>query len=403
MIRRIALLGALVACASAASAQELTFAGIPWGTPADSVRARLRAARWKYRVTAPQGDLVFVGRDGSEADAYMHEGRLFRVVVIAGVPDQGLEARYGALADSLEAVLGAPIDRRPQLRVWEAGLTSASVGIIQDPATGERTLQMQWRGPGFMDAMDGREPIPEFRVLPAGFITVTAKPGVRVAVDTVGLRRLAGDGLHARFRVDFGTGDVRTDFGRYDAIEYEVEPDCVGTRVRVLSRTTFLDGQRERSDSVAAPVWVPVASGSHEEYGLDAVCRVAGRAPAAPARVRSFGPVPAGWVLISDDNYARRLLDATSITATGIGVYRATMRVEKGLVDRTVVGFADAMRLAVEVECGTGRMRISSMVGQLAGRDVGSVQVPPEMAGWFHEENSPVPLVLCRVVKERGL
>jgi hypothetical protein len=49
-------------------------------------------------------------------------------------------------------------------------------------------------------------------------------------------------------------------------------------------------------------------------------------------------------------------------------------------------------------------MRFKRRITQLAGRDVHSEPPPAGFENWMPApDNSPVPIVLCRIVRERGL
>jgi hypothetical protein len=406
-----AVLACLACTVASLPAQEIRFAGIPWETPVDSVRARVEAAGWPYHNDAPFGDLAFVRpTDHAEVDLYVDAGHVISVVQIDAARGGDVDTRFHVLADSMQALLHEPVDQRPQSRQWESGLTSVSVAVIADYQTGERTVQMQWRGPRYLDAMESRERSADFpRPLP-GWMTVKSSAGMRTVADTARVERRVGGVLAATYRTEFL--DARTLGNKqFDALEIRVELDCAGGRVRGTSGAGYLHGQRQGllgSD----PAWLPARAGTDPARVLDAVCRAAGRGPAviaAPAATpgggsRAFGPVPDGWMVVSEDVEVRRLLRPGSITPLGGGVYAATMLVEDGAPKTSPYGRVDASRFEFQVNCGNGQMRILRRITQLAGRDVHAEPPPAGFESWMPApDNSPVPIVLCRIARERGL
>jgi hypothetical protein len=401
---RIALLGAVFACAAtAASAQEIVFSRIPWGAPVDSVRARLEAQGYSYRGVIGSGDRGFERADGARVIVMLRAERMVGVYVSDPAAGAEVDARYRALADSLQAAFGTPLDRRPESRRWEAGLTSVGVRIVSNPETGARGVGADWTGPGWYDEMERRGSLLNLAALPAGYTTVNMTGGSRVSVDTATMAAREGRPLRARFRIDHSQ-PVTDGADRFDAIEYGMDFDCAGGRTRMVSRTTFLGGTRRRSDSAEGLPWAAVRAGTDAARGLDAVCRVAGRGPAVvapPAQQRAFGAPPAGWVVASERSAMRWLVDSASVRAKPAGVYAAMMRAEGGVARSSPVGTMDGMRMQLEVDCTGMRWRVTAMAAQLQGRDVGSVPVPPEQAAWAPGEANPVVETVCRLAQRR--
>ncbi|HSU15055.1 hypothetical protein [Longimicrobium sp.] len=396
------VLPCLASTAASLPAQEIRFAGIPWETPVDSVRARIEALGWPFHTATPSGDLAFVRRDRAEVNVYVDGSRVIRFVQIDAARGAGVEARFRALVDSLQALLGEPIDQRPEMRVWEHGLTSLSVAVIPDAHTGKGTVQLQWRGPAFLDAMERRES--DFPSLPAGWTTVRSAPGSRTLANTSQVERRVGGVLAAVSRIEYV--NARTvGIVQFDGVEFRMEFDCAAGRVRVMGGAVYLRGQRKSFDTPAAAAWVPALAGTDPARVLDAVCRAAGQGPAvvtAPAPVRSFGPVPPGWIVMSEDVEARRLLQPGSITSLGGGVYAATMMVESGRPSTSAYGPVDATRFDFEFNCANGQMRMKRRVTRFRGRDVHNEPPPPGFDRWAPApDNSPVPAVLCRIARER--
>ena len=274
-IRCLAL--ATFACAPAAvAAQEIAFPGIPWGAPADTVRARLEARGFTFDRRMAGGDDLFRGRDGTWLRADLRGGRAIGFTLLDSAAGE-VEARYATLADSLRAARGAPDEtgtdqRRPQR--WFAGL--ASVEVFVDRSAGVRQVGIAWLGPGWHDEMAhraGEAPVP------AGYTIVSSTPFVRIAIDTtVGGPRGAQRG---RFRIEYRQPITPLVDGvaqpAMDAVEYEMELDCAGGRTRLLARATYLAGRRLSSARPEGQPWTVPQPDGHYARGRDAVCRAARR------------------------------------------------------------------------------------------------------------------------------
>lgn len=404
--RRLLVLPLLLACtATTARAQDLMFQNIPWGTPADSVSARIEALGYTYRGLQDAGDCTFDRADGTNVIATMRAGRLVGIAV--NHPNQGaaMEARYRMLADSLQAVLGPPVDWRPNSRTWERGRTSVAALIDYDPETGAQSMQTQWNGPEWLDEATERGEYPRYSKLPPPYTTVRIGRNSRVSVDTASLQRRSGGVFRARFRIEYRS--ERGEGGEhFDAIEYQMDSDCTGARARLVSRTTFLARQRQHAESDEGLPWSPVRAGDELATGVDAICRVGGQVPAAavqPLR-RVFAPVPPGWVVVSDRTNERWLLNKAAIRAIGAGVYGTTVRTEYGVTESRPWGRTDGNRYEWEVDCSAGRQRFTAGALQFAGQDVQVIPVPPERAVWRPSAASnPVRAEVCRIARERGL
>jgi hypothetical protein len=269
----------LCAGTQAAEAQKLSYHGIAWHIPADSLRAPLAAQGFTFRSDVGDGDRQFAREDGTLLQAEIRDGRLVGFTRIDPVRGEGVAGRFEALADSVQAELGAPDEVSEEgqqpLRLWEAGLWSVRVQVSR--ATGERLVQVAWRGPGWFDEMErraGRAP------QPVGFTTVSATPFLRMAVDTTVRGPRAANAIRGRFRMEYFqpiTPRVDgVDQEQMDAVEYEMDFDCAGRRTRLISRATYLAGRRLTINRPQGQPWQPVSQPeSHYARGLDAVCRAA--------------------------------------------------------------------------------------------------------------------------------
>jgi hypothetical protein len=403
---RILALSLFLACtAAAAHAQDVTFAGIPWGAPADSVVTRMKALGWVYGGAAEHDDHAFIGRDSSIVRAVMHGGRAVGFVAQDAARGAELDVRYRALTDSLHAALGMPIDWRPEVRVWEKGLTVLVVAVGHLPDTGERVIVLEWRGPGWHDEAGRRRPQRFPQQLQPVYTTVKMTSDTRESVDTASLQRRANGTFRARFRIDYLYPRADGDAG-YDAVEYGMDFDCAGARTRPVSRTTFLQGRRQLREAQEGLPWSPARAGEESARGLVAVCRIAGvpaAVAASPGPARVFGPAPAGWVLLFDGADERTLANVSSIAPRGSGVYGATVRIEARETRETAWGPSDQTQMDVEMDCGGGRFRVLRVALQYRGRSVRSESVPLGRAAWVPAGENPLLVAVCRIARERGL
>jgi hypothetical protein len=265
--------------AEALPAQKLAYHQIPWHVAADSVRAPLRAQGFAFQEVTESGDHAFTREDGAKLNAELREGRLLGFTLHDAARGELVSARFDALADSLQAELGAPDDTREEgdwrIRLWEAALTSVRVEVTR--VGGERMVRVSWRGPGWYDEMERRS---ERAPQPAGFTTVSVSPFLRIAVDTTVDGPRAAGARRGRFRIEYFQPITPTLEGveqdPLDTVEYEMDVDCAGGRTRLIARTTFLEGRRLGSNRPQGQPWTtPRQPDGHYARGLAAICRAA--------------------------------------------------------------------------------------------------------------------------------
>ena len=271
----------LCAAAEAASAQKLAFHQIPWHAPAESVRAPLQALGFTFRQEIAGGDHEFSREDGAVLYVGLRQGRVAAFTLFDAVRGDAVNARYLALADSLQAELGPPdetVDDGPrQARTWEAGFSSVSVELSR--YVGQPVVEVGWNGPGWWDEVDrraGRAP------QPAGYTSVRVSPFLRIGVDTTVRGPNAAGSRRGRFRIEYfqpitpSVDGVEQD--PLDTVEYEMDFDCAGRRARLIARTTYLGGRRLGSSRPHGQPWTtPSQPDGHYARGLNAVCRAARR------------------------------------------------------------------------------------------------------------------------------
>ncbi|HEU4558959.1 MAG TPA: surface-adhesin E family protein [Longimicrobium sp.] len=400
-LRTLLIAATLLACApadAADGAQEITFQKIPWNASPDVVRGRLEAQGYTYGGVW-QGGRAFLRPDSTYVVVVLRGGE-HPVAFFMGDQRRGAraEARFRALADSLQARLGQPVDRRPESVRWEAGLTSVAVRL-RASGDGKPEVQAVWLGPGWLDEMAGQGDGPAVAPLPAGYIAVSQDLDRRVAVDTSSISQLAGGALRARYRVDYPA--ARSDDGEpYDAVVYGMDFDCARGHIRMFSRTTLLAGRRQDTSSARGLPWRAAAGGSEEARVLDGVCRARGRRTtisAPPERVRTFGPVPAGWVVVDENEEMRWVMDSASVSAKGEGVYFVNIRHEWGYEERSQDTVGDALLIRSELDCGARRYRVLGYTLQLRGRDVRPLTVPAAQAVWNSAADKPGLAAACRI------
>lgn len=287
---KISRLCAAVACATtclvtapAAAQGHITFAGVPYGTPADSVRALLEARGFRHVRTYETGELRFRSDNDVVVVAMIGSGRLVGTLVWEPAADPA--ARLRAVADSLRRALGPPVDSVEGVRMWSRGRSALQVAIRPEQPGGEPMVAFLYSGPGMLDegvrrgtvASDSRLPPlgPEWTVL--GY----NREGSRLAIDTTSIS-LRGAGVYrARVRID-EPEPVPDPSGRYDALVYGADYDCARRRTQLRSRTAILRGRTVRTDK-GATIWIDPRPGSHEALALDLVCEYAARPPTPPA------------------------------------------------------------------------------------------------------------------------
>jgi hypothetical protein len=279
LIRLLMVPVCVCAAASQVSAQKIAFHQIPWHVPAESVRAPLAAQGFTFTGVNGNGDHEFTREDGARLNAELRDGRLVGFTLVDPTRGDPLSARFDALADSLQAVLGAPDEAggedRPPMRLWDAGMSWVRVEVTR--VGGERVVQVGWRGPGWYDELErrsGRQP------QPPGYISVSVTPFMRIAIDTTVRGPRAAGAMRGRYRIEYfqpitpRLDGVEQD--PLDTVEYEMDFDCAGRRTRLIARTTYLQGRRLGSDRPQGQPWTtPSQPDGHYARGLAAVCRAA--------------------------------------------------------------------------------------------------------------------------------
>jgi hypothetical protein len=99
---------------------DYEFAGIPWSSSPDDVRARLRARNLSYLERDEDGDEQYQGRvDGRDAgiSAMFAGGKLAKVMVVMLAPDESNKT-YDDAKKSLEAAYGRSARQQGAATIW---------------------------------------------------------------------------------------------------------------------------------------------------------------------------------------------------------------------------------------------------------------------------------------------
>lgn len=252
--------------------QRITFGGLRWGLPADSVRPRLESLGWRFTGTSEHGDPIFrLGEVG--AQAVIANGRLVRVNVVHPTTAAQHEARLRFIVDSLTTAYGPPSGTSEHGTAWEGSLSSlgATSDVFQDGQSAAVTVM--YVGPGAELEQDRRAGKPEpFPALPEGWIELARSSDRRMSIDTASITA-PGRGVY-RAGIRFDLLEPQTNAGqRYDAITYERDHDCTGRRMRVSDVVLHLQGQPVKT--VGDGSWTPARPDTNQGMELDLACELA--------------------------------------------------------------------------------------------------------------------------------
>lgn len=271
-LRRAALALAALLLPLPGAGQTFRFEGLDWGTPADTLQARMAALQWRHVRTYETGDLRFRSPEDRVAVAFFGAGRLVGVTVFHPVPAPELDSRHEAVMDSLTRAHGKPAGERAGVPFWLSGLTWLGVRKEEPGEDSLAAVALLFSGPGYSNEMRRRSGVKDpFPALGRAWTVLNVMQEGRLAVDTASISR-QGPGVHrVRVRIDYP--EVQPDLsGRFDALVYGYDFDCARRRTQMRSRTALLRGARVRHDE-GATVWVPVRKGTTEEWQLDVVCQ----------------------------------------------------------------------------------------------------------------------------------
>lgn len=297
ILRSLALLAAVVASVGDAAAQ-LEFGGIPWGTPADSARARIQRAGYPFRGQDQDGDGVFGAPGRVDLVAVFDSAGLVFVDALWLEEPDSLSARHDRMADSLRAVVGAPdsakADRHGRYMIWRRDGATLELILHPDDSSLDAALFVRHTGPGYVAEFERRAVAWEAREAHerahgradtlglGGWHEVFSGPRELVWIDTVKVERWGPRLYRARFRGDLMRRRRLENGMMYSAAVREVELDCGAGRTR-LHRTIPLYYDLRSLPPIDVPEaerqWVRPAPGSPEGTALRAACAVLARQP----------------------------------------------------------------------------------------------------------------------------
>lgn len=297
---RIAIAAALVLFAEDADAQ-LEFAGTPWGAAREAATERIRSAGYTYRGVDQDGDPVFGAADSVDVVAMFGEGGLVHVEAVWQRDPDALPARYGRMADSMRAALGAPdtasVDEGEEFseRFVTWNRDGVTLQLYYRPRSGglDTALILSHQGPGWEAEYERRDEMDRARTArerAEGTRDTTgvgdyhqAFGGFRVLirVDTVQYQRLGPQSYRARFLHNWMQTRHLPNGLMYDASVTEVELDCRGVRTRLLRTIPLYDFRATPAVDVpeARRQWTAPAAGSPDEVAIRSACEVLARQP----------------------------------------------------------------------------------------------------------------------------
>lgn len=377
----LALLASLGAMPAAA--QDFAFPGIPWGAPADSVRARLERAGYAYRGFAADADRAFENEKYG-LTAVMRADRLVAVVRWEVVDGAQARARFSVLADSLGAAHGQPTLRRADEAGWRRGFTEVQVLFVPASDASPARLALTWVGPGYYDELARRGKFGvAYPALEPGWAIVGINAGFRASLDTAAVSPRGAGVLRTRSRIDQAQAERRM-HGVVDATVQTQEYDCANGRTRIVAAAEYHGGRLVHDwGQLPDPEWMPVARQPVEVHALEIVCAGRGaRVPAAAVAARPAYPaLQAPWVLVVEGAPGRLALDSTSLTRAAAGL---ELRWRHDYPNASAAPYPNTDRVdsRVRYDCAGDRFMLLSMTTYLRGRQGQSVTVPTAQRRW---------------------
>ncbi|HEU0051731.1 MAG TPA: hypothetical protein VFQ39_01095, partial [Longimicrobium sp.] len=242
--RRFVLAAVFLVLAGAASptAAQITFEGVRWGSPPDSVLARLDAAGWRHVRTYPDSTMRFRRADDAVAIAEFHHGALAGVDVFLP-PPADLEAAFRAAVDSVRNVRGVPRDTTGGTVKWSDGVTGVEVEKVSAQGRPSTVSISHW-GPAAFAAATEREAAGRFPPLDSAWLALSVHGPIRFSIDTANIERRPAGVWRVRLRQDLAEPMDDPPGGLTDSLVRGVDYDCANRRMQLRTRTTYLRGRR---------------------------------------------------------------------------------------------------------------------------------------------------------------
>ena len=258
-------------CPSRVHGQRITYAGVPWGLPADSVRPRMEALGWEANGTNAQGDLLF-RRDSVRALTLTGDGGLQQVNVVYITTPARREGRLRVLVDSLTGVYGPAATTRGNGAAWGGALSSLAATSMVTDSGASAVVALAYLGPGAQREHDRRAGQPDpFPPLTNEWIVLHRSGPRRMAVDTTAITALGDRVYRVRTRLDLAE-PLREGRRSFNGLVQEHDYDCARRRTRLHRMVMLHEGRVV--DELGQGRWRAVPDGPEgSELGL--VCGVA--------------------------------------------------------------------------------------------------------------------------------
>jgi hypothetical protein len=223
------LLFGLMAAPVTAAAQ-LTFGGMPWGTPRDSATALVQRAGYVLRGDDQDGDRVFGDAAGVDLVTKFDSTGLAGVDLEWSRPVDALPARFATLADSLRRAFGPPsqaAEGEEPAMDWERDGVRVSLFLFPRGGGRDSLLSLRYESPGWEAEFERR-------------------------------------------RVENGM--------MYNGAITEVELDCRRMEMRLLRTIPIYE--HRALPPIDGPAWLPPMPNAHHAQAATAACEALGRQPA---------------------------------------------------------------------------------------------------------------------------
>jgi hypothetical protein len=277
----------------AAAAAQLTFGGIPWGTPVDSATAAIQRAGYVLRGDDQDGDRVFGDADGANLVTTFDSAGLVGVDLEWFQPVDRLPARYDRLADSLRRAFGPPTkasgeDEEPAMD-WVRDGVRVSLFLFPRGGGMDSLVAVRYEGSGWEAEYERRNEVSRARMEHerqngradttsyGDWLNVYSDFRDFTRVDTVRFSR-TGDRLYRARFLDAWFQTRRLENGMmYNGALTEVELDCRRMRTRLL-RTIPLYSHRALP-AIEGEAWLPPMPNANHARAVVAACEALGREP----------------------------------------------------------------------------------------------------------------------------
>ncbi|WP_420130656.1 hypothetical protein [Longimicrobium sp.] len=279
--------------APVSAAAQLTFGGIPWGTPVDSATAAIQRAGYVPRGQDQNGDWLFLGPDSADVVAMFDSAGLVGVGLDWFKAPDSLPGLYTRVADAMAADLGPPADRLSDVaeRISNWYLDGVNVMLYLRPRGDglDSLLVAHYGGPGWDAEFERRLAAQQARldheyaegptdsILMGAWLTLHNDNTARIQVDTAAYVVL-GDSLFGVRLLYHWAQPRRLENGMiYDGAHVQMELEC-GAREAMLVHTVPVYGYQTLTPR-DGPWWLPPLPGTYHPHVVAAACDALARQP----------------------------------------------------------------------------------------------------------------------------